>query len=62
MRAVRSAVAPLTQAWAAECGPRGVRVVTVAPGATATPGNADSAEILAAMTKGTPAGEPVRLG
>ncbi|WIB68991.1 SDR family oxidoreductase [Curtobacterium sp. MCBD17_035] len=32
----------------------------MAPGATAIPGNADSSELLAAMTEGTPAGVPVR--
>ncbi|WP_144759724.1 SDR family NAD(P)-dependent oxidoreductase [Curtobacterium sp. 9128] len=58
--ATKAAVEQLTRAWAAEYGQRGVRVVTVAPGATATPGNADSADVLAAMTLGTPAGVPVR--
>ncbi|WP_111026862.1 SDR family oxidoreductase [Curtobacterium sp. MCBD17_040] len=50
----------MTRAWAAEFAGTGVRVSTVAPGATATPGNADSSELLAAMTEGTPAGVPVR--
>ncbi|MDR6171139.1 SDR family oxidoreductase [Curtobacterium sp. SORGH_AS_0776] len=58
--ATKAAVEQLTRAWAAEYGQRGVRVVTVAPGATATPGNADSADVLAAMTQGTPAGVPVQ--
>ncbi|WP_083230247.1 SDR family oxidoreductase [Curtobacterium sp. UCD-KPL2560] len=58
--ATKAAVEQLTRAWAAEYGHRGIRVVTVAPGATATPGNADSAEVLAAMTQGTPAGRPVQ--
>ncbi|MGN6407428.1 MAG: SDR family NAD(P)-dependent oxidoreductase [Curtobacterium sp.] len=58
--ATKAAVEQLTRAWAAEYGLRGVRVVTVAPGATATPGNADSADVLAAMTQGTPAGVPVQ--
>ena len=40
--------------------PHGVGVTTVAPGATSTPGNADSADVLAAMTAGTVAGRPVR--
>ncbi|WP_423464983.1 SDR family NAD(P)-dependent oxidoreductase [Promicromonospora sp. MS192] len=58
--ATKAAVEQLTRAWAAEFGPRGVRVSTVAPGATATPGNAGSSETLAMMTAGTPAGVPVR--
>ncbi|OIH92843.1 SDR family NAD(P)-dependent oxidoreductase [Curtobacterium sp. MCBA15_001] len=58
--ATKAAVEQLTRAWAAEYGHRGIRVVTVAPGATATPGNADAAEVLAAMTQGTPAGKPVK--
>lgn len=58
--ATKAAVEQLTRAWAAEYGHGGIRVVTVAPGATATPGNADSAEVLAAMTQGTPAGVPVQ--
>lgn len=58
--ATKAAVEQLTRAWAAEYGHRGIRVVTVAPGATATPGNAASADVLAAMTEGTPAGRPVQ--
>lgn len=58
--ATKAAAEQLTRAWAAEYGHRRIRVVTVAPGATATPGNADSAEVLAAMTQGTPAGRPVQ--
>ena len=58
--ATKAAVEQLTRAWAAEYGHSGIRVVTVAPGATATPGNADSADVLAAMTEGTPAGRPVQ--
>lgn len=58
--ASKAAAEQFTRTWAAEHGPHGVRVNTVAPGATATPGNADAEQALAVMTATTPAGRPVR--
>jgi len=58
--ASKAALEQMTRTWAAEFGPSGVNVNTVAPGATSTPGNAGSADVLAAMTAGTVAGRPVR--
>ena len=58
--ASKAAIEQMTRNWAAEYGPRGVRVNTVAPGATLTPGNAEFSAALDAMTAGTAAGRPVR--
>jgi 3-oxoacyl-[acyl-carrier protein] reductase len=58
--ASKAALEQMTRTWSAEFGPAGVGVTTVAPGATSTPGNAESADVLAAMTAGTVAGRPVR--
>ena len=56
--ATKAAEAQLARSWAAEFGPRGVRVNTVAPGATRTPINAADGDVIAQMTAGTPAGRP----
>lgn len=56
--ATKAAETQLARSWAAEFGPRGVRVNTVAPGATRTPINAGSDDVITQMTSGTPAGRP----
>lgn len=56
--ATKAAEAQLARSWAAEFGPRGVRVNTVAPGATRTPINAGDDDVIARMTARTPAGRP----
>ncbi len=58
--ATKAADEQLTRSWAAEFGPSGVRVNTVAPGATLTPGNEDSRAVLDQLTASTPAGVVMR--
>ncbi|TFC16878.1 SDR family NAD(P)-dependent oxidoreductase [Cryobacterium glucosi] len=58
--ATKAAEEQLTRSWAAEFGLRGVRVNTVAPGVTLTPGNEAARPILDSMTAGTPAGMVIR--
>jgi NAD(P)-dependent dehydrogenase (short-subunit alcohol dehydrogenase family) len=58
--ATKAAAEQLTRAWAAEFGPRGVRVNTVAPGATLTPGNEAARTVLDRLAATTPAGVLVR--
>ena len=58
--ASKAALEQMTRTWSAEFGPHGVNVNTVAPGATATPGNAGAGDALDEMTRGTVAGRPVR--
>ena len=57
--ATKAADEQLTRSWSAEFGPRGVRVNALAPGATLTPGNEWSKDVLDAMTASTPAGTVV---
>lgn len=58
--ATKAAEEQLTRAWAAEYGSRGVRVNTVAPGVTLTPGNEAARAVLDALTARTPAGVVVQ--
>ncbi|WP_189155762.1 SDR family NAD(P)-dependent oxidoreductase [Lentzea pudingi] len=54
--ASKAAEAQLARSWAAEFGPRGVRVNIVAPGATRTPINDGSDDVIRRMTENLPAG------
>jgi len=56
--ATKAAEMQLARSWAAEFGPRGVRVNVVSPGVTRTPINQGAEDVAARMTAGTPAGAP----
>ena len=58
--ATKAAEIQLARSWAAEFGPRGVRVNTVSPGATRTPINEADDDVVVAMTARTAAGRPGR--
>jgi NAD(P)-dependent dehydrogenase (short-subunit alcohol dehydrogenase family) len=54
----KAALELLTKSWAAEFGPRGVRVNAVSPGPTRTPGTVGMGENLDQLAAGGPAGRP----
>jgi NAD(P)-dependent dehydrogenase (short-subunit alcohol dehydrogenase family) len=54
----KAALALLTKSWAAEFGPRGVRVNAIGPGPTRTEGTVGMGEALDALASLAPAGRP----
>jgi NAD(P)-dependent dehydrogenase (short-subunit alcohol dehydrogenase family) len=56
--ATKAALHSMTKSWAAEFGPQGIRVNTVAPGPTRTEGNEKMRERIDALTASLPSGRP----
>ena len=54
--ASKAALNLLTRSWAAEFGPRGIRVNTVSPGPTRTPGTEPMGEVLDQLAAQSPVG------
>lgn len=60
--ASKAALELLTKAWAAEYGPQGIRVNTVAPGPTRTPGVADAGDMIDQLARTLPLQRPAAAG